>query len=327
MSRPLRIQYPGAYYHVMNRGVSRRNIFLEKSDYEEFLKTVSEIHELWRVEVFAYCLMENHYHLCMMTPEGNLSRAMRHLNGLYTQRFNKAHSSDGPIFRGRYKAIVVDADEYLTQVVRYIHLNPVEARLVREPEDYAWSSHSAYLHPKEAPKWLNLMEVLEGFGNIKEFHRFVVSGSEDSLKGYYNRERKIPILGDAGFRERLQGISGSISREHPREQRTGPSTRLRTGSRPSVDKVVNMVAEAYGIKLEEVVNGRRGRNNESRKVGMYLVRRLCDLSLKEVAERFGVSSYGVVGWAYHEVRAKMGSDKAFRKRVERIAEIISQQKS
>lgn len=318
MSRPLRIQFPGAFYHVMNRGIARKKIFLGKSDYEEFLKTLSEIHELWGVEVFAYCLMGNHYHLCMMTPEGNLSRVMRHLNGVYTQRFNKAHSSDGPIFRGRYKAIVVDADEYLTQVVRYIHLNPVEAGLVREPEDYEWSSHSVYLHPKEAPKWLNVIDVLEGFGSIREFHSFVVSGSEDSLKGYYNRERKSPILGDKGFRDRLQGILGSISREHPRQERIGV--------RPSVDKVVNMVAAAYGIKVEEVVNGRRGRSNEARKVGMYLVRRKCDLSLKEVAERFGVSSYGVVGWAYHEVRLKMDTEKGLRKRVERIIDIISQQK-
>jgi REP element-mobilizing transposase RayT len=302
----------------MNRGISRRNVFLEKSDYEEFLKTLSEIHELWGVEVFAYCLMGNHYHLCLMTPEGNLSRVMRHLDGLYTQRFNKAHSSDGPIFKGRYKAIVVDADEYLTQVVRYIHLNPVEAGLVGGPENYEWSSHSAYLHPNEAPKWLNVMEVLEGLGSSNEFHSFVVTGSEDSLKGYYNRERKIPILGDEGFRERLQGILDSISREHPRQERIGV--------RPSAQKVVNMVAVIYGIKLKEVLNGRRGRSNEARKVGMYLVRRHCDLSLKEVAERFGVSSYGVVGWACHEVRMKMGTDEGFRKKVERINDIISQQK-
>ncbi|MGB7293188.1 MAG: hypothetical protein WBD99_13525 [Thermodesulfobacteriota bacterium] len=124
--------------------------------------------------------------------------------------------------------------------------------------------------------------------------------------------------GDIGFRERLGGILGSISGEHPRQERIGV--------RPSVDKVVNMVAAAHGIKVEEVVNGRRGRSNEARKVGMYSVRRKCDLSLKEAAERFGVNSNGVVGWAYHGVRLRMGTDKEFRKQVEKITDIISQQK-
>src|SRR3990170_8339886 len=144
MARPLRIQYPGAFYHIMNRGVSRRNIFLSETDYEEFLKTLSECDNLWAIDIFAYCLMSNHYHVCLRTPGGNLSRVMRHLDGLYTQRFNRAHGRDGPLFRGRYKAILVDADECLTAVLRYIHLNPVEARLVRRPQEYKWSSHRFY---------------------------------------------------------------------------------------------------------------------------------------------------------------------------------------
>ena len=116
MARPLRIQYPGAVYHVMNRGVSRQRVFLGRGDYEAFIKTVSEIHDRWGVEVFAYCLMGNHYHLCLRTPEGNLSRVMRHLDGIYTQRCNRLHRRDGALFRGRYKAIVVDKDTYLAQV-------------------------------------------------------------------------------------------------------------------------------------------------------------------------------------------------------------------
>jgi REP-associated tyrosine transposase len=118
MARPLRIQYPGAVYHVMNRGGDRQKIFLEKEDYEAFFKSIREIHERWRVEIFAYCLMGNHYHICLRTPEGNLSRVVRHLDGLYTQRFNRIHRRDGALFRGRYKAIVVDKDSYLAQLVR-----------------------------------------------------------------------------------------------------------------------------------------------------------------------------------------------------------------
>lgn len=111
MSRPLRIEYPGAVYHLMNRGSARQKVFLKSADYRESLKTISEANDLWGIEVFAYCLMPNDFHLCLRTPRGNLSRVMRHIDGLYTQRFNWLHRRDGSLFRGRYKAIVVDADE------------------------------------------------------------------------------------------------------------------------------------------------------------------------------------------------------------------------
>src|SRR2546428_2097688 len=136
MARPLRIQFPGAVHHVMNRGTARQATFLDEEDYGLFLNTLGEAFDLWGTEIFAYCLMKNHYHLCLRTPKGNLSRVMRHVDGLYTQRFNRAHDRDGPLFRGRYRAILVDADEYLATVVRYIHLNPVEARVVKLPEEY-----------------------------------------------------------------------------------------------------------------------------------------------------------------------------------------------
>ena len=163
-------QYPGAVYHVMNRGGSRQKVFLEKQDYEAFLETVREIHDRWGVELLAYCLMGAHYHVCLRTPEGNLSRVMRHLDGLYTQRFNCIHRREGALFRGRYKAIVVDKDAYLAQRVHTIHLNPVEAGLVREPQAYGWSGHRFYLRPKEALKWLRIEEVMGKFGTIRAFH-------------------------------------------------------------------------------------------------------------------------------------------------------------
>jgi REP element-mobilizing transposase RayT len=106
-------------------GTARQATFLQEQDYEAFLKTLAEAHVLWGVEVFAYCLMSNHYHVCLRTPKGNLSRVMRHVDGLYTQRFNRSHGRDGSLFRGRYRAILIDADEYLAAVVRYIHLKPL----------------------------------------------------------------------------------------------------------------------------------------------------------------------------------------------------------
>ncbi len=310
MARPLRIQYPGAVYHVMNRGGSRQKIFADNQDYEAFVKTVGEIHERWGVEVYAHCLMGNHYHLCLCTPEGNLSRVMRHLDGLYTQRFNRLRRRDGALFRGRYKAIVVDKDAYLAEVVRYIHLNPIGAGLVREPEAYLWSSHRFYLQRKEAPKWLRTEEVIGEFESIGAFHEFVLGGNEKRLEEFYRKGRQSPVLGDEGFREKLSEKPLRVDREHPRHERAAV--------RPSVNKVLQTLARVYGVSSQDLLKGKRGEDNEARKVGMYLVKELCDLTLQEIARQFGTGSYGSVGWACHRVRSKMELDAKFRKRVASI---------
>ena len=310
MARPLRIQYPGAVYHVMNRGGSRQRVFLEDQDYESFLKTMREIHERWGVEFFAWCLIGNHYHLCLRTPEGNLSRVMRHLDGLYTQRFNRLHRRDGALFRGRYKAIVVDRDAYLAQVVRYIHLNPVKAGLAGEPQGYVWASHRFYLRPTQAPEWLRTEEVMGEFESVNAFHEFVLEGNEQGLEAFYRKKRQSPVLGDEAFRERLMEKPVRVDREHPRHERVA--------IRPSVDKVLKTLAKMYGVKIAEVMTARRGKQNEARKVGMYLAKELCDLTLQEIAERFGTRSYGAVGWACHQVTARMESEARFRERISKL---------
>ena len=128
MSRPLRIQYEGAWYHVMNRGSNRQLIFTRDEHRLIFLQLLEEIVVKYKLEIHAFCLMGNHYHLLVNTPFANLSRVMRHLNGVYTQKFNLLEQRDGPLFRGRYKAILVENEDYLLQVSRYIHLNPVSVR-------------------------------------------------------------------------------------------------------------------------------------------------------------------------------------------------------
>ena len=316
MARPLRIQYPGAVYHVMNRGGSRQRVFLDKQDYEAFLKTIGEVRDRWAVEVFAYCIMGNHYHVCLRTPEGNLSRVMQHLDGLYTQRFNRLHRRDGALFRGRYKAIVVDKDNYLAQVVRYIHLNPVEAGLVREPESYAWSSHRFYLRRSEVPEWLRIDDVMGEFSSIAQFHEFVLEGNDKALERFYKSGRQSPVLGDEEFRNRLMEKPIRVDREHPRYERAAV--------RPSVDHVLKTLATRYGLKVEDLMKGKRGKDNEPRKVGMYLAKELCDLKLKEIAAQFGTGSYGTVGWACHGVASRMQADAKFRERVSSIRRICQQ---
>lgn len=318
MSRPLRIEYPGAVYHLMNRGSARQKVFLRSADYREFLKTISEANDLWGIEVFAYCLMPNHYHLCLRTPRGNLSRVMRHVDGLYTQRFNRRHRRDGSLFRGRYKAIVVDADEYLLAVVRYVHLNPVGGRLARQPQQYRWSSHGEYLSSSKTVPWLNSREVLEHFRSREDFHLFVQSGNEEEIEEFYESKKQSPVLGGEGFRARITMGLRPIGAENPRYERVSV--------RPKAHRVLNEVAQVYGRTVEELLRSRRGEENEGRKVGMYLMKRLSDMTLGEVAKEFGVKSYGAVGWACHGIHQKRERDSKFRQRIESLEATICQQK-
>jgi chromosomal replication initiation ATPase DnaA len=176
--------------------------------------------------------------------------------------------------------------------------------LVREPEAYVWSSHRFYLRAKEAPKWLRVEEVVGEFASITAFHGFVLEGNEQALEEFYKKVRQSPVLGDEEFRQRLIEKPLSVDREHPRHERTAV--------RPSVDQVLKALAETYGIKVENLLTGKRGKENEARRVGMYLIKELCDLRLHEIADRFGTRSYGAVGWACHGVTSRMESDATFR---------------
>ena len=156
MARPARIQYENAFYHVMNRGRGKRWIFHGTRYYEAFLKTLEESHQRFDAKFHAYCLMGNHYHLLVETPLANLDRIMRHINGVYTQRHNRFKRTDGPLFRGRYKAVLIDEDAYLLQVSRYIHRNLLEVQGASkiDLDTHRWSSYPAYANKATSPNWL-----------------------------------------------------------------------------------------------------------------------------------------------------------------------------
>jgi putative transposase len=154
MSRPLRIEFAGGLYHVTSRGDGREAIFLGGEDRRLFLGVLSEVVPDFNWAVHAYCLMDNHYHLLIETPDGNLSKGMRQLNGVYTQRFNRQHGRVGHVFQGRYKAIIVQKESYLLELARYVVLNPVRARMVRSPAEWPWSSYRATAGLCDAPFWL-----------------------------------------------------------------------------------------------------------------------------------------------------------------------------
>ena len=177
MGRPLRIEYPGAHYHVTARGNEQKDVFKNQKDREQFLAYLESAVVRYGAVIHAFCLMNNHYHLLLETPSGNLSQIMQHINGAYTNYFNTKRKRSGHLFQGRYKAILIEADEYAMELSRYIHLNPVRAGIVSSPEAFRWSSYPDYTGDRNAPDWLTTELILgyyvSGGSAQQEYRKFV----------------------------------------------------------------------------------------------------------------------------------------------------------
>jgi putative transposase len=168
MARPLRLEFPGAFYHVTSRGDRREPIYEDDSDRLQWLAILSNVCERYRWRVHAYCLMDNHFHILLETADGNLSRGMRQLNGIYTQYFNRRHNRVGHVYQGRFKAILVEKNSYLLELSRYVVLNPIRAGMVKDLDSWQWSSYSATVGKAPAPDWLSVDWLLSQFGSQRK---------------------------------------------------------------------------------------------------------------------------------------------------------------
>jgi REP element-mobilizing transposase RayT len=207
MVRPLRIEFPGAVYHITSRGDKKENIFKNDKDREGFLEVVDLVVKRYNFFCHAYCLMDNHYHLLIETPDGNLSQGIRQLNGVYTQKFNKIHNTVGHLFQGRYKAILIEKESYLLELCRYIVLNPVRAGIVKYPWEWKWSNYTATTDKAKRPKFLTTDWILSQFDEEQKkaeraYEEFVLAGIGKEapwkdLKGRF-------ILGKNRFFEKIK---------------------------------------------------------------------------------------------------------------------------
>lgn len=261
MARPLRIEYPGGVYHLTSRGNARQPIFLSDSDRQTFLEILSLVAKRFHWLCHAYCLMDNHYHLLIETMEANLSRGMRQLNGIYTQRFNRQHGRVGHLFQGRYKAIVVDKEAYLFELCRYVVLNPVRAGMVQHPKAWRWSSYRATAGLEKVPEFLTVDWVLGQLAKERQrAHQLYEALVQEGLK----RESPWPelkgqiFLGHSGFIDRIGGLlsnRGEI-REIPRRQRYAARPSLGEIFRPEHqrhrDRDVYRAHVEYGYTLREI---------------------------------------------------------------------------
>jgi len=320
MSRPLRIQYPDAWYHVMNRGRRGEKIFATKEDYGSFVDLLEELDEVFKVKVAAYCLMPNHYHLLVQTPDANLSRSMRHLNGVYTQRYNKRHRCDGQLFRGRYKSIVVESDSYALELVRYIHRNPLEAGLVDNLQKYQWSTHKTYLSDSKKWKWLHKDYILKLFSkskpeSIRLYKQFVHKETPEEINQIFGRRNLPAVLGSKRFVDRIKDKFFNLKNygEIPETKRLAPET----------NKIKHAVCKAYEIKEAELYVTRRGYLNEPRNVAVYLIRHLRNDTLKQVGEQFGIRKYSTVSSIVERVKYEMKADNGLKKRIQDLIENIT----
>jgi len=207
MSRPLRIELPGGFYHVTSRGDRRDDIFLDDNDRLLWLDTFGNVCERFNWICHAYCLMGNHYHIVIETVDGNLSKGMRQLNGVYTQQFNRRHARIGHVFQGRYKGILVQKDAYLLELGRYVVLNPVRTQWVDDPDDWPWSSFRAMSGEVDCPAWLNRNGLLRLFSwrrrpAIARYREFVQAGI--GAPRIWGALKNQIYLGDEKFVEQMQ---------------------------------------------------------------------------------------------------------------------------
>jgi REP element-mobilizing transposase RayT len=309
MARPLRIEYPGAFYHITSRGNERKNIFKNEYDFKKFLEYLEAANKRYRAVIHSYCLMSNHYHLLIETPLGNLSQIVRHINGSYTTYFNTKRQRAGHLFQGRYKAILIEADEYAGELSRYIHLNPVRAGIANNPEEYRWSSYQNYIG-KKSDKWLTTDFILGYFGG-KGSTAFKKYGS--FVKSLINREYDSPlkdtvsstILGGADFIKEIKDkyLSG---KEADRDI-------------PALRELKKVLIEDIIKEVEAVF---KGKHSLSKKAALYLCHKYSGRTLKEIGDYFGIGESGV-SQSSRRFSKELEANKKLSKKVNSICKKLS----
>ena len=294
MARPLRLNLAGAFYHVIHRGNYRQKIFLDDTDRKQMLARLRRLARLFRIQVHAYCLLDNHIHLILETRRANLSAFGQRFFGSYTQWFNRRRRRVGHLFQGRFKAILVEKEGYLAELSRYIHLNPVRAGMVQKPEEHPWSSMGRYAAKGRGEKWIWIAEILKGFdGSRKAYMEYVYRGIGETWKptildGLF--------LGAASFADRVKGrlgwLDGATSRVAVRRDADGVKTA----------RVIREVAARFGVPRESL--SRRYQRTKAvgnaRRVASALMRRVTLMSYRQIGERLGGVEAPVAAWAARE---------------------------
>jgi len=318
MARALRLSFENAFYHIIARGIRKENIFYSDKDKKVFLDKINETFEKYFFICYAYCLMDNHYHLFIQTPIVNISEGMHYLNTSYANWFKAKYKLTGPIFQGRYKSILIDADSYALVLSAYVHLNPLRAGMVKELEDYSFSSFLDYIGTKKPViRRLDTSLILSSFSDNTEqaqkmYKQFVLDNREmlsplkDTFKG-------IALGSDAFIKKITEKIRSIVENREIKETKFAATY--------SLDKIIKTVSDYFNINKSEIFKKKRG--NIYRQLTLYLIKRYTDLPLREIGELFNMD-YTSVSMMVKRFEKKINTNKEmlemFKKVVEKIEE-------
>lgn len=313
MARPVRIEYAGALYHIVTRGNNRQSVFRDDHDRARYLERLAFYCEEKEIKLLCYCLMTNHVHLLLETPKGNLSKMMQAFQTSYTVYFNIRHHRSGHLFEQRYKAFVVDKDNYLLQVSRYIHLNPVEAGIVEKPQEYRWSSYRKYVR-SDTGSVLNTEVILDQFEGTKRdrtmrYREFV---EEAVKKG--EPWTVLPIVqqvfvGEEGF---IRQAKKNAGRGAELEELYG------------IKEIARVVGKVMGLEEKELRRPlRREEIQRGREILVYVARRHGQANLKELAAWLGVKELSTVTHGVRRAEARLEKDRVFGRQVQNVLKRLS----
>jgi putative transposase len=309
MARPYRLQGKGLLYHITSRGDGRKKIFINDYDFNKFLDYLKLAKEKFKFNLYAYCLMGNHYHLLIETTQPNLSRIMQYINTAYTIYYNKKQNNCGHLFQGRYKSILIEADSYFKELTRYIHLNPVRAKIVQTPDKHKWSSYSLYLNAKDNGL-VNIKEARRLLDmDIKQYMSFVDAAIDkpiDPIKNIY-----------AGFllgsREFIQEQLNELASQTAEKDFAYKKTLL-----PQINPndIINLVAKHFKQHPKELTTDTK-RPMTGKKMAIYLLRAKTTLTNNQIGELFNMK-FSAVSKAALDFKKQLSENKQIAKTMEEI---------
>lgn len=319
MARALRIQFPGAFYHLTCRGIERRMIFQDNIDRCKFLALLTESLKTYQVVLIGYIMMNNHFHLLIQTRKANCSEFMRHFNICYTGWFNYRHNRSGNLYQGRYKAFLIDADNYLLEVSRYIHLNIVRITSMKKTnyrkrckyaKDYRWSSLNGYISKQHAAPMISYDLLLSMTNGRRGYRDFVIAGLKYGIESPFKKVKNRMILGNADFIERVKRY---LRRGSLRDQ---PSYRELVRQELEPKQLIGILRREYGI-TEASLKVRRS-NGLIRGMAAELLYKYCEITESQIGEILGSIDYSAVYLLRRRFREKMTKDVALTKKYEKI---------
>ena len=319
MARSLRIEHEGAVYHILSRGNRGEHIFAENHDKEYFIKTLQNAVEKYKIDLYAYCIMGNHYHLLLTTPYGQLKKAMHYIGSAYGSFLRRQKGWIGHVFAGRYKSLCVEKEGYLLELSRYIHLNPVRAGLAEKPEGYKWSSYLYYIWNKKAPESLNTKWLLEEYGKNREaafikYKGFVEAAIENPSQYPKEDITGQAIMGSKAFIKKIiKGMKSGMKCEEITAKR-------RFESAVDLEELKDAICRYYKVKA--LINLHIPEERHGRLMFIFLSKKETSAFNREIAEIAGGISPSGVTHQYKRIIEKFDEDRNFLKEWEIEANTI-----